>query len=108
MKTSKRKLKRIEARIEQIKKELVGIAEMRPGSLTKQSRGKKKTGSYYQLSYTHQMKGRTEYVRKEFADLVRGQIVTYRQFIKLVKEWIRLAIQYSKIKMEFAKRNGSG
>lgn len=97
----------MESRIRQIKKELMGIGEMRPGSLTRQNRGPKKTGSYYQLSYTHQMKGRTEYVREEFANLIKQQIATYKKFKRMIEEWIRLAIQYSKMKMDLAKRQDS-
>jgi hypothetical protein len=38
------------------------IEEMRPGSLTKQYKDpKQQTGAYYQLSYTLDMKIRTEY-----------------------------------------------
>lgn len=98
----------MESQIKQIKKELMGIGEMRPGSLTRQNRGPKKTGSYYQLSYTHQMKGRTEYVREEFANLIKQQIAQYKKFKRMIEKWIRLAIQYSKMKMEFAKRQDSG
>jgi hypothetical protein len=98
----------MESRIKQIKKELMGVGEMRPGSLTRQNRGLKKTGSYYQLSYTHQMKGRTEYIREEFANLVKQQIATYKKFKKMIEEWISLAIQYSKMKMDLAKQQGSG
>lgn len=98
----------MEFRIGQIKKELMEIGEMRPGSLTKQNRGPKKTGSYYQLSYTHQMKGRTEYVREEFAGLIKQQIAAYKKFKKRIEEWVRLAIQHSKMKMDLAKKEGSG
>jgi hypothetical protein len=101
-------LKRIASRIERIKKELMEIGEMRPGSLTKQNRGPKKAGAYYQLSYTHRMKGHTEYVRKEFVTPLKNQIATYKRFKKCVDEWIRLAIQHSKIQMDSAKRKDSG
>ena len=93
----------IEARIRQIKHELLTIAEMRPGSLTKQSRSRKDR-SYYQLSYTHKMKGRTEYVRPEFVAETKRQISTYKRFRGLVEEWTELAIRHAKIKVELAKR----
>lgn len=101
---SESKLRAIEARIEAIKRALQGIGEMRPGSLTKQSRGAK--GVYYHLSYTHKMKGRTEYVRPEFASEIRMQISTYKRFKKLVEEWVSLAIEHSKIKIGLAKQGG--
>ena len=40
---------------------------MRPGSLTRQYKDPQHhTGAYWQISYTRQMKSRTEYVRKEY------------------------------------------
>ena len=105
---NKRKLHLIDLKIQRIKKELMDIGEMRPGSLTQQNRGTKKEGSYYQLSYTHQMTGRTEYVRPKFAGLVKQQIATYKRFRKRVEEWIRLAIQHAQIKMDIAKKIDSG
>jgi hypothetical protein len=63
----------IEKKIEKIKQQLVTIQQMRPGSLTRQYRKPKdKTGPYYQLSYTHKMKSRTEYVRSEFVDSIEA------------------------------------
>lgn len=76
---------------------------MRPGSLTKQSRSRKDR-SYYQLSYTHKMKGRTEYVRPEFVAETKRQISTYKRFRGLVEEWTELAIQHAKMKVELVKR----
>lgn len=103
MKQSKPKV--IESRIQRIKEALLTIGEMRPGSLTKQRRGE--TGEYYQLSYTHKMKGRTEYIRPEFVHDIRHQITTYKRFRKLVDEWVGLAIEHSKEKIGLAKRTGS-
>ena len=56
---------KIRKRIERIKAELAGIDEMRTGSLTRQYKDTaRQRGAYYQLSYTHQMKSRTEYVAR--------------------------------------------
>lgn len=64
---TKTRLRQIEKRIERIKSELVKIEAMRPGSLTKQYKDpRKQTGPYYQLSYTLDMRSRTEYIRKEY------------------------------------------
>ncbi len=93
---------KLERRIEKIKAKLAGIGEMRPGSLTLQKRGGSKT--YYQLSYTHRGKGRTEYVRPEFAREIKAQIATYRRFKKMMDEWVDLEIERSKIKMEIEKK----
>jgi hypothetical protein len=76
---SAKKLKQIETRIQKIKDELCEIGEMRPGSLTLQYKvPKEKKGSYYQLSYTHKMRSRTQYVRVELVEEIRQQIDIYK------------------------------
>ena len=99
------KIYQLEKRIEKIKRELQTINKMRPGSLTCQYRNpKEKTGAYYQLSYTHKMKSRTDYVRSEFVPQIGEQIVEYKRFRLLVDEWVALAIKHSKMQMDRAKR----
>ena len=90
---------RLRERIERIKAELADLGEMRPGSLTSQKRGP--SGTYYQLSYTHRGKGRTEYVRPEFAQQIKKQIAAYRRFKKLIDDWVDLEIERSKINFCF-------
>jgi hypothetical protein len=54
---------------------LLGFNVMRPGSLTRQYKDpKSQTGAYYQLSYTLDMRSRTEYIRKEWGSDIRHQI----------------------------------
>lgn len=101
-----KKLLRIAKQIEDIKQELIGIGEMRPGSLTKQYRdAKEKKWEFYQLSYTHKMKSKTNYVRAHHVADLREQIKTYKRFKKLVEKWIDLSIEHSKIKTALANRN---
>ena len=100
----KNRLTQIEKEIEKIKQEFMGIGVIRPGSLTQQYRyPKERKGGYYQLSYTHKMKSRTEYVRPAFVKEIRGQIDDYKRFRKLVDKWIVLGIEYSKLRMEIFK-----
>jgi len=100
-----KKLCQLERRIEKIKQELQTIQQMRPGSLTCQYHNPKdKTGAYYQLSYTHKMKSRTEYVRSEFVPRIREEISEYKRFRVLVNQWVELAIKLSKMQMDNAKR----
>jgi hypothetical protein len=47
---------------------------------------------YYQLSYTLDMKSRTEYIRRECVSDIRRQIRNYKRFKKLSGEWIALGI----------------
>ena len=100
------KLAKIEQRIGEIKLELMAIGEMRPGSLTKQYRTKEdKKWEFYQLSYTHKMKSKTNYVRAHHVAELREQIKTYKRFKKLVEKWIDLSIEHSKIKVELSNRS---
>ena len=102
---SAKKLKQIETQIQKIKDELCEIGEMRPGSLTLQYKvPKEKKGPYYQLSYTHKMRSRTQYVRVELVEEIRQQIEVYKRFKKLIGKWIDLAIEHCQIKMKQAKR----
>ncbi len=99
-------LTQIEKRIEKIKQELLSTGQMRPGSLTRQYHNPKdKTGAYYQLSYTHKMRSRTEYVRPEYVEQLRKQINEYKRFKELVEEWIELGIQHSKMQIARAKKD---
>lgn len=98
---SKPSIQKIESRILAIKAQLLDVGDMRPGSLTKQYRNPKiQTGPYYQISYTHKMQSKTEYVRREFVKDVRQQTQNYKKFKKLIEEWIELGIQCSKLSMK--------
>ena len=78
---------------------------MRPGSLTLQYKvPKEKKGPYYQLSYTHKMRSRTNYVQVDLVEEIRQQIEVYKRFRKLIEEWTDLAIEHSQFKMKQAKQ----
>ena len=101
--TNKR-LHEIQKRIARIKTELAAIDEMRPGSLTRQYKDPAaQSGPYYQLSYTHQMKSRTQYIARERVREVRRQIANYKRFKALTTEWIALSIEHSRLKMKLAR-----
>jgi hypothetical protein len=77
---------------------------MRPGSLTRQYKDpKKQTGAYYQLSYTLDMRSRTEYIRKEWVSEIRRQIKQYRRYKQLNAEWVSLSIEHSKLRMKLER-----
>jgi len=98
---SEKRMQQIERRIEGIKKALLEIGPMRPGSLTRQYKDpKQRTGAYWQISYTRQMKSRTEYVRREWVKDLRCQIATHQRFKRLVDQWIDLSITQSKLAMQ--------
>ena len=79
-----RTLAQIERRIDKIKTLLCGIGEMRPGSLTRQFKDREsQTGPYYQLSYTLDLKSRTDYVSNDALADVRRQVANYTRFKEL-------------------------
>lgn len=87
---------RVEQQIERIKRELMALGPMRPGSITKQYRlPKEKKRPFYQISYTHRMRGRSEYVRPDCLDALRNETTTFKRFKKLVARWIDLSLQSS-------------
>jgi hypothetical protein len=98
MKEEKR-LQKIQKRIDKIKQELAALGDMRPGSLTRQYKDPiRKRGPSYQLSYTLDMKSRTDYVRSEHVVTVRREIATYKRYKALTSEWISLSIERSRLK----------
>ncbi len=90
------KPRRIARRIEQIKKSLARLGDMRPRSLSTQSR--RWGGQYAQLSYTHPGRGHTEYASPARLKEVKQQIHNYRNFKTLTQEWVTLAIELCKLK----------
>jgi hypothetical protein len=103
---TQKRLLHIQQQIARIKQELLQIGEMRPGSLTRQYKNpKEKTGGFYQISYTHKNKSKTEYVKAYHVDALKQQITVYKKFKKLVEQWIDLAIKYSKLKLEIDNQN---
>jgi hypothetical protein len=93
-------LRAIENRIETIKNSLMKVGMMRPGSLTKQVNRRLTNGSVieaWQLSYTHKMKSRTDYVRKSMVKKTSDQVNEFKRFKALIEDWIDLAIEQAKL-----------
>ena len=105
---SETRLKQIERRIARIQDALTRIGSMRPGSLTRQYQNPQtKRGAYWQISYTRNMRSKTEYVRQERLADIRKEIAEYKRFRKLIEEWIDLGIEASKIRIKIDKMTGS-
>jgi len=94
-------IERIERRIAEIKRRLQETGNARPGSLTRQYRlPKEKVGPYYQVSYTHKMRSRTEYVRPGHVARIKREIAAHKRFKKLITEWTNLAIRQSSLRLK--------
>ena len=116
MKTKSVKI--LQRRIERIKTKLTMIGAMRPGSLSKQYNicgnptcrckdkdNPKKHGPYYQLSYTHKGKSKTEFVRKGMEKQVKNELRNYREFKQLTQEWVDLSLEIASLRR---RESGSG
>jgi len=93
---------RIERKIWKIKQALARLGDLRPGSLSTQTRSW--GGHYGQLSYTHLGKGHTEYVPQERVTEIKRQLANYRKFKDLTQEWVTLAIELCKLKQAQADK----
>ena len=105
---SKLKISQMEKRIEKILEKLAQIGSMRPGSISKQYRDREnQKGVYYQLSYTHKMRSRTEHVRPEQLKELRAETAEYKKFKKLTIDLIDLSIELSKEKIARLKNQSA-
>ena len=96
-----KRMRQIEQRIEGIKRALLEIGPMRPGSLTRQYKDPEHhAGAYWQISYTRGMKSRTEYVRREYVPALRREVQTHKRFKRLVDQWVNLSIERSRLAMQ--------
>jgi hypothetical protein len=95
------RLAKIEREIEGIKDQIAEIGIVRPGSLTRQYKDpKNKKGAYYQISYTHRMRSKTQYVRSGSLAQVRREIRDYNKLKRLIERWVALGIEYSALSMK--------
>jgi len=93
-------LERIEGKIARLKQELLALGPMRPGSISRQYRlPKEKERPFYQISYTHRMRGRSEYVRPENLKALTRETVTFKRFKTLVDHWIALSLEASQLRV---------
>ena len=96
-------LERTEERIRKIKQELFALGPMRPGSITRQYRlPREKKRPFYQLSYTHRMRSRSEYVRPENLAALRRETANFKRFKKLVDRWVELALAASQLRAKLS------
>ena len=98
------RLIKLESEINKTKQMLLELGDMRPGSLSKQMRkAKEKYGAYWQLSYTHMGKGRTEYIKPETLNQVKTEVANYKRYRKLSDRLVKLSIEKSRLKMELGQ-----
>ncbi len=100
-KTIERKLSQLEGKLARVRGDLLALGPMRPGSITRQYRDPaRKRQAFYQLSYTHRGRGRSEYVRPEHLATLRKEIAAYKRFRKLVETWVALSLEASQLRIK--------
>jgi len=99
------------AKIEDVKRRLAALGELRPGSLSTQynvcgspgcrckASPPRKHGPYYQVSYTRKGKSGTRFVRKEDLPSIRRQLKNYARMRALVDRWFDLATKLSLLRL---------
>ena len=100
-----KRLAQITKRIGTIKAALVALEPMRPGSLTRQYKDPQaQSGPYYQLSYTRDMKSRTDYIPRDCVREVQRLIRNYKRFKALTTEWVNLSIEQGRLTIRLARK----
>ena len=102
----------IQQQIEKLKRDLVALGQLRPGSLSKQytvcghpgcrckATPPKKHGPYYQLSFTRKGRSSSKFIRKEDLPAIRKQLKNYERMKLLVDQWIGLAAELSNLQIK--------
>lgn len=106
----------IEKRINGIKKGIVALTDIRPGSLSQQfnvcgnptCRCKNPTnpqrhGPYFNLSYTYRGKQTSEYIPKEYVRQTKRGMSNYTKLKILIDEWIELSMKKTKIEIKLMR-----
>ncbi|MGH7897142.1 MAG: DUF6788 family protein [Candidatus Binatia bacterium] len=99
-------------RIDAIKRQIVALGLLRPGTLSQQynvcgnptcrckADPPQKHGPYYQLSYTWRRKSRTHFVREEQLPQIQREVANYERLRALVGEWIDSALEIARLERE--------
>ncbi len=101
----------LQRQVERIKKELLRLEDLRPGSLSEQfnvcgtpgCRCKKsppqKHGPYYQISYTRKGRSGSRFVRRHQVATVKRQLRNYARMRELVDRWIEAATELADLRL---------
>jgi hypothetical protein len=73
---------------------LAQLGPMRPGSLSQQYKDPvAQTGAYWQLSYTHNMRSRSRYVRPAELPRIKSLLANFKRFRALVDRCVDLSVK---------------
>ena len=115
MKTRKN-ISEIQEEINAIKKQLLELGLMHPGSVSMQyqvcgrdgcrcmdKKNPRRHGPYHKLAYVYKGKPVCRFVRADSAEEIKRRIANYKTFRNLVDQWIKLSIEMARI--EFFNHN---
>jgi len=109
----------IDKRITAIKNELAALGPLHPGSISRQynvcgnptcrckADPAQRHGPYYQLSYGHQRKSTSTFVREPELAAVEQQLRNYERLRALVDEWIGLSIARARLGRALRKQQST-
>jgi hypothetical protein len=96
---------RLQKRIQSVQRQLAQLGPLRPGCLSLQYRKpKEKLGAFHQLSYTYQMKSKSEYIPSELVPQIQKELAEYKRYRKLTQQWMDLSIEWSRLKIQLWKQ----
>jgi hypothetical protein len=88
-----KQLAKWQAQLARTQAELAQLGPMRPGSLSQQYKDPvAKTGAYWQLSYTHNMRSRSRYVRPAELPRIKALLANFKHFRELVDRCVDLSV----------------
>ena len=89
-----KQLAKWQAQLARTQAELAQLGPMRPGSLSQQYKDPvAQTGAYWQLSYTHNMRSRSRYVRPTEVARIKSLLATFKRFRALVDLCVDLSVK---------------
>ncbi len=87
---------------------LAALGPMRPGSLSQQYRDPAaKTGAYWQLSYTHNMRSRSRYARPAELPHIKPLLANFKRFRLLVDRCVDLSVKIADRQTELRRAEQS-
>ena len=97
-----------QAQLARTQAELAQLGPMRPGSLSQQYKDPvAQTGAYWQLSYTHNMRSRSRYVRPAELPRIKSLLANFKRFRALVDRCVDLSIKIADRQTELLRASAS-
>jgi hypothetical protein len=97
-----------QAQLAEAKVQIAQLGPMRPGSLSQQYRDPaKKTGGYWQLSYTHNMRSRSRHVRADELPHIKTLVANFKRFRELIDRCVDLSVKIADRQIELQRADPS-